>query len=159
MPGPKSSHNLIKKEKEEGGGGREGGVREGGKVEGRKERRKDLKKKYSNQTSKCEPFPGKGKELACPHHVPGTLPTSTPSVESSQLHSKMDTIIASEWFGKQRGYATFPPSHSSYLEERRFEASSGCSPLPHGTLLLPRLPPAQPLCSPACRSCSLISQN
>lgn len=41
-------------------------MREGGKVEGRKERRKDLKKKYSHQTSKCEPFPGKGISIPSP---------------------------------------------------------------------------------------------
>lgn len=79
-------------------------------------------------------------EFAHTPYVPGTFPTSACSGESSQLHSDMDMITSSKWFAKQRGYATHPPSHSSYPEDSRSEAQSGCY-----TLQWLRLPPAQPL--------------
>ena len=113
-----------------------------------------MNKSHSNQTSKCGPLPGKGKELAHPDHVPGTSPTSAPSVESSLPHSTRSTVTSSEWFGKQRGQAASPPSHSTYLEERRFEDHSGCSSSPTNSPIASPGP-----CSPACRSCSLISPN
>ena len=78
-------------------------MREGKKGDGREERRKGMNKSHSNQTFKCGPLPGKGKELAHPDHVPGTSPTPAPSVESSLPHGMWGTVTSSEWFGKQRG--------------------------------------------------------
>lgn len=132
-------------------------MREGKKADGREERRKGMNKSHSNQTCKCGPFPGKGKELVHPDHVPGTSPTSAPSVGSSQLHNTRGT--GHPLIGLENREAGQPPHRHTALTWKRGDSKTiPAAVLAPRTLLLPAQAPA-PLPAEAAASSPQVKQQ